>query len=277
VLATLFSRKNRRTRKTGCLGKLPCHGDFLRHNALHEELRWIDGWVQEGLVASRRILGSGWARAFDAAPPSRLFAYRPETGRTLCVRFQPAFDKVGRRYPFLMFHIADAPSGKPGIASLVPALEPFFRRARDVADRGRSPAPRGEFLGRVEALNRPDASLFEPGRFDEWLETQTAADLFWRTLGDAGDPRRYALVAQVLEAAPGLFRRGASLRLPPCVHPGDAAFWIAAVEGRRRDEQHPFTLLWSRIEAVHCGNGAGRHPLARETGGSAAPIRAPPR
>ena len=64
MLASLFTGKKVKSRKTGCLGKLPCHGDFLRLNAAHEELRWMDSWVRQGIAESYRILGPAWAPAF---------------------------------------------------------------------------------------------------------------------------------------------------------------------------------------------------------------------
>jgi type VI secretion system ImpM family protein len=246
VLASLFSKKSVRPRKTGCLGKLPCHGDFLRHNAVHEELRWLDEWVRNGMVASYSRMGPAWARAFDAAPPARIFAFRPETGRILCVRFKPARDSVGRRYPFLMFHLENPAADEAGMAPLVPALEPFFGRARDVADHGGTGSARGEFLRHVEALNRAGLPLFEPHRFDEWLENRRSGGLFRRIFGREDDPGRYALVRNVVEAASDPRAATAVLRLPATARAGDVAFWTALIERRTRARGIPMTLLWSR-------------------------------
>jgi type VI secretion system ImpM family protein len=246
VLASLYSKKTVRHRKTGCLGKLPCHGDFLRHNVAHEELRWIDGWVRQGIAEAYRALGRGWVRAFDAAPPARLFAYRPETGRILCVRFKPARDSVGRRYPFLMFHLENPAADEARMAPLIPALEPFFDKARDVADRGRKGSARGEFLRHVEALNHAGLPLFEPHRFDAWLESGSSGEFFERIFGRKADPRRYTLVRNVVAAASTVRAGTAVLRLPASAHPGDVAFWTALIERRNRSRGIPATLLWSR-------------------------------
>jgi type VI secretion system ImpM family protein len=228
------------------LGKLPGHGDFLKCNAAHEELRWIDGWIRQGIASSYQSLGPRWTREFDRAHPARLFAYRPGTGRVLCARIEPARDSVGRRYPFIMFHMERPPSKGSRLAQFVPAFEPFFGKARDVAVRGGQPGSRGEFLKHVETLNHGSHPLWEPGRFDHWLENQTVGDLFGRSFGDARDPRKFSLVGKVLAAARAPYAQGFALRLPEMSRTGDVAFWLALIEAKRRAMGVPYTLLWSR-------------------------------
>ena len=89
-----------------CFGKLPTHGDFVRHHVGGPDggrgLQALDTWLQRGLVQARRRLGVGFEASFDAAPGICFVMDPPAGDHVLAGVLRPSRDAAGRRYPFLV-------------------------------------------------------------------------------------------------------------------------------------------------------------------------------
>ena len=104
--------------RTGCYGKLPIFGDFLRYNAGSAIVRALDQWFQEGIRNCEQTLGRSWGKEFAATAPLRFLFVSSQGGGALIGVFVPGVDKAGRRYPFVVFQEIDGvPSGETLSAS----------------------------------------------------------------------------------------------------------------------------------------------------------------
>jgi type VI secretion system ImpM family protein len=232
----LFRRKTGRSKPTrhwGCTGKLPCHGDFLRRNASLREVEDLDRWFSEGILEVRREHGPAWERLFDAAPPSRIFYRSPEGNRVLAAYFHAESDRVGRRYPFLLFVLDETVREGTRLAPFVPAMEPLFRGARELVEAGRTPMSRGEFLRRLECFEeRADPLLRVRGEGDPGPQPERMEKA--RSLRLESAFRRFPASGRIV------------LRLPPVRACGALASWTNAAE-RCAPRGAPLRLvLWNQ-------------------------------
>lgn len=83
-------------------GKLPVHGDFIRHNASGPAVRALDDWLQRGLYLAKTQLGSAFDASYDDGPVYRfLFAPR-EADAPLIGVMRPSRDRSRRTFPFVI-------------------------------------------------------------------------------------------------------------------------------------------------------------------------------
>ena len=84
----------------GFFGKIPSKGDFVQAGLPRSFVDAWDGWMQDRLAASRRILGDAWLDLWMEAP---IWRFRLASG--LCGPaaaagvWMPSIDRVGRHFP----------------------------------------------------------------------------------------------------------------------------------------------------------------------------------
>lgn len=163
---------------SGCLGKLPLHGDFIRYNAGSPEVHELDHWIGDGIVHGYNELDSAWDRTFDAAPQAR-FVYRsPRTQRVLAGLFRPSVDRAGRRFPFLVYSILEPAAVGADLPYLPLALEPFIARAAEVGSWADGAINVNDFLAHFDGL-RFEPDFGEARRaFGRFVLSRPAADFF---------------------------------------------------------------------------------------------------
>jgi type VI secretion system protein ImpM len=87
----------------GLYGKLPSHGDFLRRRLDDPLVVAWDGWLQDSVSASRRILGERWLDIYLTSPAWRFAAEAGACGpRALAGVMIPSVDRVGRYFPLAL-------------------------------------------------------------------------------------------------------------------------------------------------------------------------------
>ncbi len=91
----------------GCCGKLPLHGDFIKHNIKVREAVALDEWVQDGVTLLNRRFEDRWRKVFLLSPNYRFVFAGDENDKTMTGVIAPSTDKVGRNYPFVMFRASD--------------------------------------------------------------------------------------------------------------------------------------------------------------------------
>jgi type VI secretion system protein ImpM len=229
----------------GCYGKLPIHGDFIRHHVPGPEMEVFDEWLQAGIVVSRQSLGGAWDGLFDSSSPRR-FLYHVSSAGGLAGVIAPSRDKPGRRFPFMVFTPVDLRS-LAGEESLLPlVLENFFDRAEEVACSGWQGTDLKSFLSRIEAL--PAQADWEAGRKAalDFEAEETTRELWERLFGSSEDPRKYLLLRNLVETlqTPSVPRY--VLRFPKIAGERDVAFWLRLARRLGRRPGLPTLTFWSR-------------------------------
>ena len=228
----------------GCFGKVPIHGDFIRHN-VGPEVDRFDEWLQAGIVSSRTALGAAWDASFDATPPQR-FLHQGSGGRVLAGVLTASIDKPGRRYPFLVFTLIDPKTMGGEITALPSVLSSFFARAEEEARTGWQGLDLKSFLVRIDSLALPGD--FEEGKQSimKFVAGQTNQAFWNQQFGSDQDPRKYMLVHNLIET----LRAGAvpryALRFPRVTGEPEVCFWLELCRKLTRRPVLPTLALWGK-------------------------------
>jgi type VI secretion system protein ImpM len=230
----------------GCYGKLPIHGDFIRHHVTGAEIDQLDEWIQGGMVSSRTAMSSAWDPAFDTTPPQR-FLFQPRGGtRVVAGVVISSIDKPGRRFPFLIYTVLD-PKAAGGEATLVPAaLEAFLNAAEDCARHGWQGKDLKSFLATVDALPLP--SGIDGGRqaILTFVAGRSIQAMWSESFGSETDARKYLLVHNLVETLrPGTVPRYA-LRLPYVSGAPEVSFWLEFTRKLAHRGGLPTLSVWGR-------------------------------
>ncbi len=228
----------------GCFGKLPIHGDFIRHN-VGPEVDRLDEWLQGGIVSSRTAMGAAWDASFDATPPQR-FLYQAAGGRVVAGVISASIDKPGRRYPFMIFTILDPKTMGGEITALPAVLSSFFARAEEESKTGWQGLDLKSFLVRVDSLALP--SDFEEAKQSiiKFVAGQTS-HAFWNGLfGSDQDPRKYMLIHNLVETLKGGTVPRYALRLPRVAGEPEVSFWLELCRKMSRRPSLPTLSLWGK-------------------------------
>ena len=110
---TFLNKQSKQTQKseihdiTGCCGKMPMHGDFIKHNLRVREAVALDEWVQDGVTLLNRRYDQKWKNVFRLSPNFRFSFVGAEDGKTITGVIAPSRDASGRDYPFTAFRAMD--------------------------------------------------------------------------------------------------------------------------------------------------------------------------
>jgi type VI secretion system protein ImpM len=228
----------------GCFGKLPIHGDFIRHN-VGPEVDRLDEWLQGGIVSSRTAMGATWDAAFDGKPPQR-FIYQAAGGRVVAGVIAASIDKPGRRYPFLIFTILDPKTLGTEITALPMVLRSFFTLAEQEATTGWQGLDLKSFLVRIDSLALP--TDFEEGKQSivKYVGGHTN-QVYWNELfGSAQDPRKYMLIHNLVETLKGGSVPRYALRFPRVTADPEVSFWLELCRKVSRRQGLPTLTLWGK-------------------------------
>jgi type VI secretion system protein ImpM len=89
--------------EVGLYGKLPSHGDFLRRRVSDAFVDVWDAWLQNGLAASRELLGAGWLETYLTSPAWRFVCTAGGCGADAVAGVMvPSVDRVGRYFPITL-------------------------------------------------------------------------------------------------------------------------------------------------------------------------------
>lgn len=84
-------------------GKLPIAGDFLTIEVPKALLRPIEDWLARGTAAARDACTGDWNTVFDAGGAWYFWIGEQVLGRRMAGVMRPSRDKVGRRFPVMLF------------------------------------------------------------------------------------------------------------------------------------------------------------------------------
>jgi type VI secretion system protein ImpM len=227
-----------------CYGKVPIHGDFVRHGVSTAEIDDFDQWLQEGIVSSRQALGSGWDVGFEATPPQRFLLRAKSTGRILAGVLVSSRDKPGRRFPFAVFTAVEL-SSFPGEPTVLPAaLGSFLDAAEERALSGGRGGDLKSFLATIDALPVP-ADLEEGKRAILGFVARETNASFWEPrLGAPAQGRHCLLVHNLVETLRGGAAPRYVLRFPTGGSAAETAFWLELCRRVNRRAALPTLALW---------------------------------
>ncbi len=215
-----------------CFGKLPTHGDFVRHHAGGRAMRTFDEWVQRGL---RLAAASAGGEAEPGGGAFCFFADVPGAPHALAGALRPSRDRTGRRYPFLVaVEVEKRQVEGRRIPSWPVRYHAFYEAAAALVDDAVADRlAQGELAARLRRLGSVYAATPFPVDYEFRLRQVPACTLWARTWGDPDDGRKYVLLKNLTEVLGEMRDRRArrlptALRLPLPAAPDalDASFWL---------------------------------------------------
>jgi type VI secretion system protein ImpM len=236
---------------SGCLGKLPLHGDFIRHNATAGEVNEFDQWIQEGIYQGYDALQTRWDESFDAAPTFRFMYCSPRSRRVMAGLFKPSVDRAGRRYPFMVYSVLDAAAIGTEVDFLPNSMEQFVRDAGNLIQSSGDAANLNAFLATLEPLKFVPDMAGARREFGRFVLTSNALNYWASMFGDAQDPRRFAAVGGAVEGA-GTRPPGAlALRLPYSQDNVEVSFWLELARRLTDGRALPTLTFWNDADTVN--------------------------
>lgn len=100
-------------------GKHPAKGDFIEHGIPSGLKPVVEGWLDAVLAETRHALGEAWDLAWPMAPALRFWLGEAIWGEPVCGVLVTSADRVGRRFPLMIFA-----SGAEAAALPSPAIAP---------------------------------------------------------------------------------------------------------------------------------------------------------
>jgi len=240
-----------------CFGKLPLHGDFIRHNLQLREARALEQWLQEGVGWLARKYPAGWPEPCRNFPCCHFLQSGGEQERTLIGVLAPGRDRSGRHYPVVLFtHSAERLFHE--MRALPPLVYRDFLAAADAVCRHDwQDEPLAQLLQRVDGLETALPPLQRRPLLAQQIELLQAVPMadFWEGIAPELDAdERERLFQTLFNALRTVARRSAAhtpwgLRLP-IPSAGDQSpaviFWLQLVESILEDRTWRAHCFWSR-------------------------------
>ena len=243
---------------TGCLGKLPLHGDFIRFNASSVEVNELDTWVQEGIYRGYEQLDSRWDGNFDAAPTARFIYCSPRSRRILAGLFKPSVDKAGRRYPFMVYTIIEPNALGNDIGYLPWAMDAFLLKATEQAAWSDTAIDLNTFLKSFDSFRFTPDLVEARKNFAKYVLVSSAGDYWTSAFGSSDDQRRYAAVQLTAWGADLRPPESTAIRYPVSDPDAEAGFWIDLARRFSGGAALPTLAVWNQV--------AGEHPARLHLG-----------
>ncbi len=199
-------------------GKLPVHGDFVRHNANGTAVRGLDEWLREGLYLAKTRLGRQFEAAYDSTPSYR-FLFAPEESQSNIIGvLRPSRDRSRRTFPFLIAAESEiSPSEPSKFAQITVSFASFL----DQADQLSKTIVEGsvghrEVGDRLEQSGLATAAEGSANAYEGFLRGTTLGTWCQQHWGYFDDSRKYLLfrnLLDLLEPLKGIVPSGFTLGL----------------------------------------------------------------
>jgi type VI secretion system ImpM family protein len=241
-------------------GKIPTHGDFIRHQAGGAGVRALDEWFQRGVFSARQRYGQAFDEAYDAAGTFG-FYFQAKTEALVGV-MGAGRDSVGRRYPFAVLHEGvDQIATSQEFAHVPVRQSGWMDQANRLVEEALDGRLNHHALPEQDVLPQPTGG---DGRgFQNYLRETNLFDFWTRLWGYPDDSRKYLLFKNLLDTlmplqgqVPGHFPL--ALRFPLCpdgqTPAYDVGVWLSlTMRLLQHAACHP-SFFWTRT-------GAGADPL----------------
>ena len=248
--------------QAACYGKLPFHGDFIRHQAGGAEYQWLDRWIQEGIVSLGESFPGSWGEVFQSSSPMR-FLIQIEKSSIAGVS-RPSVDSAGRRFPFLVFCVLDSRQIRKRPSGIPLAMEEFLTQAEALLCRDFSGVGLPGLTQSIDALSSAiDWKLVEQN-LDAALTNFGIGELWQALFGSQSDDRRYIFASNAADLLGPKSSPRFPLELPFAASPYHLSTWMEFAAQARGRDRIPVAWSWRT-------SSSGRTPLLRATVGSPEP------
>jgi len=188
-----------------CLGKVPTHGDFVRHRASTPTMRALDQWIRKGLHHARSHRPTQWEAVYDAAPPRRFLLWRQgaQVPSVLLGVMAPSRDERDRTYPFIVTCEVPKHALRPQHSAYLPVrAETFYRDATALAQEATDgQIPHTDIVERVDQLDvELTVEPSVPHRHKRYLQQETMGPFLEGLFGHFEDSGKYRLFHALLQA-----------------------------------------------------------------------------
>jgi type VI secretion system protein ImpM len=240
----------------GYYGKLPVSAEFLRLHAAGPELRWLDDWLQRGVLYAKSREGSQWSTLVTQSNVWK-FLYAPAGhGRMVCGALCMSQDKAGRSFPFLTFFLLDDKDLFKHLAVVPLMVATGLDELAIFLEGLRASLDWPEFCRKLDGVQNPalNVSAAIEG-FDHYLRIAKVKS-FWPDR-EENDSRSRLFGQGFLHAIDSAKRSGNGslswgLKCPLATEmmkePYDVSFWIAVMTRviTRRDQASGLMVFWNR-------------------------------
>lgn len=215
----------------GYYGKLPVSPEFLRWHASGPELRWLDEWLQQGILYAKAQEGAAWSERLAQASPYGFLYLPSHEGRLVCGAIRASRDQAGRAFPFLSYVLLEheALASSPWLVPV--AVAGFLKDTRIAFDRLQNGCDWDVFrrmLGDHTVREADVASARE--RFDQFTQTTTIRQWCFGEATHVGEARHLAAEQLVARVVRGQGQRSKGVRFPIGLDGTsgnlDLAFWL---------------------------------------------------
>ena len=243
----------------GYYGKLPISPEFFRLNASGPEVRWLDDWLQQGMLYAKAKEGARWHELVDESDLWKFLYFPVDESRIVCGVLFASRDKAGRSFPFLYFLLLDRKSLSRKVW-LAPLMAAEFLDAAECSLEGlRKNFAWDGFCQDVASFNGRCLEVESVSEvFGQYLRSEKADTWLAQGLGNSINSQKLQLVRRLTDLIHSL-KQDSGCRFPwgfnfPLLKQKgesdyDLAFWLAAIVRpiKARQLQAPglFTL-WNR-------------------------------
>jgi type VI secretion system protein ImpM len=240
----------------GCCGKLPLHGDFIRHNLKIREAVTLDDWVQDGVTLLNRRYDQKWKRVFQLSPNFRFAFVGVENDKTITGVIAPSRDKIGRDYPFVLFRASDNLTLKNHQALVPLVFAETYRTVDTLLRQSWQDTSLESVLKQIDAEESLHAELAEQDRHAQLqsiLENTTIGEIWDDILPGADTNIRVAFMYVVMSSLQTVARRSPQrvhwgLRIP--LPSGESAnkhlaFWLQLSDAVLKGRNWRASLIWN--------------------------------
>lgn len=246
----------------GCFGKMPIHGDFIRHNVQARESVAFENWVQEGIGLITRKHPGTWPEVYRSFPRLSFVLVGSEQERTLAGALVASQDRSGRPYPFGVL-VATEDRLVRELPPLVPHIyRNFFQESAEICSARWSQEPLSLLTGRIDRISRRDTGLTRRQLLDSQIEPLKSLSLgeFWQsTFAGATASSRVRLFDTLFGALNTVALRGPSriswglrLPLPTLGEPGPwVMFWLQLIDALLAGHDWRASYFWNAAGELH--------------------------
>jgi len=189
--------------EAACIGKVPTHGDFVRHRASTPTMRAFDEWIRQGLRRIRNGRGSRWDNAYDDAPTIRFFLSLRgrQVPSALLGVLRASRDRSGRAYPFAVTCELPKSALRTNQLAHLPLQAASFYSAAEhiVTDASDGTLPYGEVTDRVTEITPSFSPSPSSSTYDQFVRQQTIGHLLETVFGHFEDGGKYRLFRNLLD------------------------------------------------------------------------------
>ena len=240
----------------GCCGKLPIHGDFIRHNLKIREAVTLDDWVQDGVTLLNRRYDQKWKRVFQLSPNFRFAFVGVENDRTITGVIAPSRDRIGRDYPFVLFRASDDPIFKQQQALVPLAYMDTYRTVDALLCQPWQNTSLESVLAQIDSERHLHADLADFNWHEQLqaiLDNTTIGEIWDDILPGADTTIRVAFMYVVMSSLQTVARRSPQrvhwgLRIPlPSGENANKhlAFWLQLSDAVLKGRNWRASLIWN--------------------------------